>query len=168
MDIINPKLDDIPEISSIYAQSWKKAYKGLINQNYLDSLKYDFWVPLFEKSLKDGGPLKLIAATEKGRIIGALSYQKSQDKEFTGYLEIVSLYIHPEFFNKGYGGTLINSIKSMAEKEKNKGLFLWVMTENKNARAFYEKSGFMPLNDFISFKISGNDITNIRYIYNIN
>ena len=32
-------------ISHIYATSWRRAYRGLIAQDYLDRLPEDYWVP---------------------------------------------------------------------------------------------------------------------------
>ena len=37
------KNDDLLEISGIYERSWKYAYKGIIPQNYLDSIPAGRW-----------------------------------------------------------------------------------------------------------------------------
>ncbi len=36
--------DEIFDISKTLAKSWKWAYKGLVNDDYLSSLKEDNWV----------------------------------------------------------------------------------------------------------------------------
>ena len=43
MDFIirNTTIKDIPAISTIKVKGWQTAYKGLINQGFLDSMKED-------------------------------------------------------------------------------------------------------------------------------
>lgn len=48
MEIRNAVIDDVENISKIYAQSWKTAYKGIIPQSYLDDLKDDFGLKLLK------------------------------------------------------------------------------------------------------------------------
>ena len=43
------KQDTNEQISSIYAQSWKKAYQGVVPQAYLDAIAQDQWVPAIER-----------------------------------------------------------------------------------------------------------------------
>lgn len=42
--IIKASTKDSEIISKLHALSWKTAYKGIVPQEYLDELKYDFWV----------------------------------------------------------------------------------------------------------------------------
>ena len=51
MKIIKAKEKESVEISKIYAQSWKIAYKNDIPKQYLDNLKEDFWVETFNEWL---------------------------------------------------------------------------------------------------------------------
>lgn len=45
---------DADSMSLIHKRAWVKAYKGLIEQSYLDGLKDDRWVQLFEKGFSEG------------------------------------------------------------------------------------------------------------------
>lgn len=53
MEIRKATIDDVKDISRIHALSWKSAYKGIVPQTYLDELKEDFWVPVFEAWIKN-------------------------------------------------------------------------------------------------------------------
>ena len=46
--------EDAGLISHIYASSWRKSYRGLINQDYLDRLPDDDWVPSIRSWLSSG------------------------------------------------------------------------------------------------------------------
>jgi hypothetical protein len=46
--IIKASTKDSEIISKLHALSWKTAYKGIVPQEYLDELKYDFWVDAFQ------------------------------------------------------------------------------------------------------------------------
>ncbi|HEX3025693.1 MAG TPA: GNAT family N-acetyltransferase, partial [Clostridia bacterium] len=47
---------DAPEISRIYAASWRRAYRGMVPQEYLDQLKdkNDHWTGKFCRDLGQG------------------------------------------------------------------------------------------------------------------
>ena len=37
------QIKDILQISLVLAESWKLAYRGIVDDDYLDSLKTDHW-----------------------------------------------------------------------------------------------------------------------------
>ena len=61
--------------------------------------------------------------------------------DYSGFGEVVSLYLLPAYYRKGYGRELLESVRD-ALLEHYEGVYLWVLRENARARAFYEKLGF--------------------------
>ena len=59
-----------------------------------------------------------------------------------------------------------STIKEMVE-DKYKSCFLWVLDENKSARNFYENNGFKCSHDLLHFEIMGKQLTNIRYLLDL-
>jgi GNAT superfamily N-acetyltransferase len=51
------------------------------------------------------------------------------------------LYVHPDHWRKGLGLQLITHARSLSPKR----LWLYTLQINTNARAFYEKNGFKPI-----------------------
>ena len=45
------KTEDIEKISHLLATSWKTAYRGIVDDDYLDSLSYDHWVNFLTTAL---------------------------------------------------------------------------------------------------------------------
>ena len=37
------KTDNIDNVSRVYAQSWKSAYRGIVPQDYLDNISENKW-----------------------------------------------------------------------------------------------------------------------------
>lgn len=164
MEIRNAAIDDIEDISRIHALSWKSAYKGIVPQAYLDELKEDFWVSAFEIWIKDN-VLTAQLIFENGSPVGCVAYGKARDMSLPNWGEIVSIYLLPEYFNKGYGNILLNSALSDLQRFGYQNIYLWVLKENKQARRFYEKNKLHCNKDECSCEIMGKQLTEIRYIY---
>lgn len=154
--------DDRLEISSVYENSWKYAYKDILPQSYLDSLPKGYWAPRI-----DHPDRKSMIIVEQGKIVGTSSFGRSRFPEFAGWGEIMSLYLLPEYIGKGYGKTLLKAVVRELQKQNYKDIFLWVLEENSRARRFYEKFGFSPAKDRLKDNIGGKDVTDIRYIYTV-
>ena len=64
------------EISNIYEQSWKSAYKGIVPQEYLDSIQQGRWAS------KVNNPLWTTLVCElDGKLIGTSSVCRSRFEE---------------------------------------------------------------------------------------
>lgn len=61
-----------------------------------------------------------------------MAYGKARDPSLPDWGEIVSIYLLPEHFGKGYGSVLL---KHAGYEDA----YLWVWKDNKPARLFYEK-----------------------------
>jgi ribosomal protein S18 acetylase RimI-like enzyme len=164
MEIRKATLDDIKDISRIYALSWKTAYKGIVPQTYLDELKEDFWVTAFTGWLKN----KVLTAQlidENGISVGCIAYGESRDKSLPDWGEIVSFYLLPEYFGRGYGKKLLATALLDLKESGYENVYLWVLKENQRARHFYEKNKLQCTQDKCECEIRGRKLTDIRYIY---
>ena len=159
MKIINSTKNLAREISHIYVNSWKAAYKNIISPKYLDDLSIESLTPFFENS-----PYQNFLLQDNGVFVATASIGKARDSKYDGCGEIISIYVLPKYFGKGYGTFLFNH---MVEKLQSMGLskiYLWVLEENRNARQFYEKMGFATNEDKKVVNIGGKDLTEICYL----
>lgn len=154
---------DTPEsVSYIYETSWKCAYKDIIPQSYLDNIEKGKWC----KAIKNPDLCSLILLDHE-KMIGTASYCPSRFMSMSGFGEIVSLYLLPEYCGQGYGKLLLSSAIDGLDKMGYKNVFLWVLEENRNARSFYEKFGFQNSGDCLKDNIGGKELLELRYIYTI-
>lgn len=153
-------------ISRIYTESWKSAYKGMVPDEYLRNIKYDFWIEKFQKWIQDNIlKVKIIYLIDK--VVGAAAYGKSTDEKYLDYAEIRSFYLLPKYFRKGLGTALMKSVIREVCEEGYSKCYLWVLDENKNARAFYEKLGFSCTDDKCYCSIMDKELCHIRYVLDI-
>lgn len=152
--------DDRSEISKVYEESWKFAYKGIVPQSYLDSIPEGRWA-----SKVDSLDRKTLVCVESGKIIGTTSFSKSRFAQFSDWGEIISIYLLPNYMGRGYGKALLEAAVAELKTMDYKNVFLWVLEENSRARKFYEKMGFTLADDCLDDNIGGKNLREIRYIY---
>ncbi len=157
---------DSHEISKIYALSWKTGYRGMIPQDYLDALSEDYWTPKFQKWLSEG-TLRALILSEDGVPSGAIAFGKSREKELASWGEVVSLYLRPEVFRRGFGTLLMEEALRFFRENGYQDCYLWVLRENERAQAFYRSLGFRMTPDTVSYEIAGKQIVDCRYILHL-
>lgn len=160
-------VQDAETISNIYASSWKASYQGIIPKRYLDELQKDFWISHFQNWISNN-ILKAKIIYQNSIAIGCIAYGKSRDETLPKWGEIVSLYVHPDYCRKGYGQKLLDAALVDMRKNSYQNCYLWVLKENKNAQHFYEKNGFRRNQDEYHFEIMAKQLTDIRYVINLN
>ena len=126
--------DDLSKISHIYEESWKYAYKNIIPQTFLDSIPCGNWIP----HLKDP-EMNILVMLDNGKFIGVSTYCRSRFSDFQDFGEIVSIYLLPEYMDKGIGKQLLDKTISELSNLNFKNIFLWVLEENIRARKFTKK-----------------------------
>ena len=156
-------VQDAAAISKIHALSWKSAYRGIVPQNYLDGIQDNLWVGAFQKWITENvftADLLLL----DDEVVGCITYGKSRDDSFSDWGEIVSIYIHPDHYGKGYGQKLMGYALDQLKAGGFKNCFLWVLAANTKARRFYEKSGFVWDGEEGHIEIRGKKLTDLRYV----
>lgn len=164
MEVRKATLDDFQDISRIHALSWKSAYKGIVQQAYLDELKENFWVPAFTDWVKNG-VLTVQEVIDNGNAVGCVAYGRSRDKNKPSWGEIVSIYLLPQYFGKGFGNKLLETALSDLKNAGYENVYLWVLKDNHRARRFYEKNRFHCNNEECVCEIMGEKLTEICYVY---
>lgn len=150
--------DDLFAVSNVYEASWKYAYKGMIPQDYLDSIPKGKWAGSITKA-----GMHALVMIENGCIIGTACICRSRWEDFKNFGEIVSIYFLPEYIGNGYGTQML---KRCIEELKRFGfteLLLWVLEDNIRARLFYEKNGFRFTGEYRNDNIGGKDLREMMY-----
>lgn len=150
--------DDLFAVSRVYEEGWRAAYRGLLPQDYLDSIPAGKWVPYLEQA---GRESLLLLKGEK--IVGTASCCASRMPELAGWGEIVSLYLLPEYWGNSWGKSLLSAAVEQLESMGYRDLFLWVLEGNQRARAFYERMRFRPSGTDVEHEIGGVPVREIQY-----
>ena len=156
--------EDASAISEVFALSWKKAYRGMMSQHYLDHLALDFWEKTLSEELESGA-VGAEVALEEGKVIGCIVYRKSRITALPEYAEIQAVYMHPDKIRKGYGQALLDSVLKTVKGMGYEGCYLWVLLGNNAARSFYEKNGFVGTKDYCKVMLEGQELMDERMDY---
>jgi len=124
-------------------------YKGI---NFSFSDKY---IVEMQKLLDAPNGYQLFARDENGKSIGYIS---GAETIHPGYFTIYELFVDPEQQSKGIGSELTLKIFEHAKKKNLKGVITQTEFENIPAQKFYEKLGFIQVNnpewdDGITYKL---------------
>lgn len=79
-----------------------------------------------------------------GKIVAIASVGDARDRRMSLWQEIMSLYVHPEYKDIKYGGTLLHDLIDILTHKGHVSTFVWVLEEDYDARDFYEKQCFVP------------------------
>lgn len=154
---------DANAMSVIHARSWKKAYQGLISDEFLNGIEETKWVDMLTKGLGDE-TMKAWVATHEDEIVGCVCVGDSLWEGYKGQLEVISIYVLPEYWKFGVGSLLINNVLEYAHVNEYSEIGLWVLEGNTRAVEFYERNGFVDTGNAISFMIGENPTTEKRYV----
>jgi RimJ/RimL family protein N-acetyltransferase len=138
--------DDARAIAEVHVRTWKAAYPGLLPQDYLDALRPEDRLGLWEEALaSEPWPLVLVAEDD-GRVVGFTSVGPTRDEDLhPGVVgEVQTVYLDPEHWGRGAGATIL---EAATDELRNAGFataMLWVLDVNERARGFYEHLGWGP------------------------
>ncbi len=150
------------QASYIYAMSWKIGYKGIIPQSYLDELLLERWADMLGNEHESFWEDYIIS--DNGKFVAVSSICEARDEQYKGWGEIISIYVLPGEFRKGYGSALFSHVSNRLKENGFSKIYLWVLEENQRARKFYEAMSFQANGDSIIQNIGGKDCVEIRYV----
>ncbi len=155
--------DDLHQISCLYAESWRAAYRDILDPEYLAALSDDGWIRHLRADLRKEAMIWL--AFEGQQLVGVSTCQISGENGYQGWGEIISLYLRPTFWRQGIGRQLMQKALASLWELECRDVYLWVLVDNNRARGFYEKMGFQPSSDIRACRIGNCLASKIRYVY---
>ena len=165
--IRDANLEDIPEVAKLHVDSWNNTYKGIIEQDYLDSMKKNLDKRI--KRMKEEFRLrKMIVATINDEIVAfsefILSNEFSKDLDID--CELCGLYVKNEYLKSGIGTQLFDYVRNIFIKNHKKKMGLWCVEENNNAINFYQKKGGV-VTAKKKFTLEGKEYNEIAFEYKL-
>lgn len=141
MIVRNVEKEDLKAVAEIVVNGWKAAYRGIIDDDFLDSLNAN---DAYQRMLKNYQENGFVVAEIDNEVVGFCRYTLENlfSKEYTEIDgEISAIYVKPELKRNGIGKKLFEYVFNEFKKNGNKKIILWCLKENYPSRAFYEKMG---------------------------
>ncbi len=134
---------DESTLALIQTESWKAAFKEIVEPDTLRKCTDINKATSMYKSLleNDKGNGYLLFVDEKPHCLAY--WDAARDEEFSGKAELIAIHSLPGNWHKGYGKQMMDRVLADIAEAGYKEVILWVFTDNKPARAFYESVGFV-------------------------
>ena len=137
-------LNHLVEISEFLVHCWKSTYENVINDEYLSSMRTDYWVDFLYKKFQKKEIDCLIAEID-GEVKGVCVFGNSITGKFPDDGEIISLYVLPEYSGKGMGHQLFTLALSELKEKGFQSSIVCVFNANLKATQFYKNHGFVAM-----------------------
>lgn len=133
---------DAAVIARIHVETWRATYAGLLPDRVLAGMRQEHHRASWKSVLlgKRGRETVLVAEQAKTGVVGFVSAGRARSS-LPGYeAEIYTLYVVPDFQNRGIGMRLLEAVFQRLGQENLHGAMLWVLAKNPS-RFFYEAAG---------------------------
>ena len=162
------KEEDIEQVAKILIDSWRIAYKDIIDETFLQNLCLEEKIEKLKKEYKVK-EYTIARDKEINEIIGVTRFGKRLDEldrfiEYDG--EIYALYVKPELLRKKIGSKLLLYAKERLKEQGSHKMIIWCLKENQPSRKFYESMGGIWLGEKMR-NIGGKDYPLVGYGYEI-
>lgn len=151
--------DDRRAIGQVYVQSWRHAYRGIVPQDFLDSLSNADWLPA-----TDAPGMRSLILLDGNRIVGTSCFCASRDISMPRWGEVAALYLLPTHMGRGLGRALLDGAVEALHQDGLTSIHLWVLENNLAARRFYSRNGFRPSGRVNTIEIGGKALRELQYI----
>jgi GNAT superfamily N-acetyltransferase len=131
---------DAESVAALHADSWRRHYRGAFSDAFLDGDMYaDRLVVWAERLGAPDGRSETVVAEDRGvGIVGFVHTIFEADPSWGALLD--NLHVVYGEKRRGVGSRLL-AASARSALERRTGLYLWVLEQNADARAFYEARG---------------------------
>lgn len=149
MKIREAKISDASVLAKIRVDAWCTTYKGIISDDYLNSLSYTEqekrWINTITNAENDKKSIFVAEDNENG-IVGFSTFGVERDGDSLYKGELYAIYILKEHQNKGIGKLLFNTAVETLNEMNYNSMIIWALEQNINACRFYELMGGIRVN----------------------
>lgn len=141
-------VQDARSISQIKVNGWKTAYKGIVDDEFLNNMSYEenyekVYQRLSDKDSAANVKTYVYEDDDTKEILGFVTfgevYEKEKDYEYDS--ELYAIYVKPEEKGRGIGKELITFVKRYFKNLGYRNMILYCLKDNLPSRGFYERMG---------------------------
>ncbi len=132
---------DAHAIAGLHAGSWQRHYRGAYSDAFLDHDTAGYLLPLWTARLATPDPqARTILAERDGTVVGLAHTLLGQDATWGAFTD--NLHVLHGLKRQGIGTRLLALTgQAVLDWSPASGLYLWVLEQNSDARAFYAARG---------------------------
>ena len=134
--------DDAPAIAKLHVESWQVAYRGMFPDDFLDNEasadRDNVWRERFADPNREKTTITVLAESD-GELMGFAHSIIDEDATYGTLLD--NLHVRRTEHRSGIGTRLMAETAERLATLGRSILYLWVLEENDQARAFYRALG---------------------------
>ncbi len=139
MCIRKAHIEDIEKIAEIYVYNWKKTYKALLPETFLNSITIPAKIHYWREYINKPCHFVFVYTDNSNNIYGFVALK--EEKEIPNCLYLDSLHIKNSCQGKGIGSKLISFALSFSKDNHYSKLSICIVNGNDNAKNLYKKLG---------------------------
>lgn len=157
--------DDAERIAFLHAASWRRTYRGMMPDGFLDGDVVSDRLQVWRDRLSHDRTDRLVfVAEDKSEIVGFICAFGNEDPEWGSYID--NLHVSHEYKGRKLGVSLMARAAGwMERRHPDAGVYLWVMKANGAARQFYERIGASNAGEVDKQDPAGGSAPNCRYVW---
>ncbi len=159
MIIRQAREEDVMQIAEILTEDWQTAYRGIMDDDFLDSLSAEQRYRIEIKRYR-----KYTVAVENDEVLG-YAWNEMTDDEASD-CEIIALYVRYSKRGNGIGRALMRHSMESFRKAGRKSMIIWCLKDNHESRIFYEKMGGSVYKDG-THRWGDREYSMISYLYHL-
>jgi len=133
--------EDAPAIARLHTESWRRHYRGVYSDYYLDGDLNAERLAVWTKRLAQPvGATFTLTARQDDQLVGFVHAQLDADPSWGTLID--NLHVTRELQRMKVGSRLLHgAAKHVMEQRPQQGVYLWVLQTNRSAQAFYLSRG---------------------------
>ena len=156
---------DAPAIARIHVASWRATYPGIVPRTVLERLSIERREAYWRETAANPGELRVWVAEVDGGVVGFASGGPCRDDDLgAGTGELHAIYLDPAMWGRGVGRALFRHAVADLRRRGFDPLVLWVLTDNRRGRRFYERQGWRPEGGARRLDFDGTPVEERRYV----
>jgi GNAT superfamily N-acetyltransferase len=140
MNVRPAQVADADAIARVHVASWRTTYRGLLPDDFLDSLDAKTYAERWSRILAEGSS-RVYVASGGDEVVGFASggRERAGESGFAG--ELYAIYVLQEAQGGGHGRRLVEAVVGGLRELGLPDMIVWVLRDNAGARQFYERLG---------------------------
>lgn len=155
--------NDIKDIAKIYTDSWRRTYKDLLPDSFLEAMTYERSEKKFLSYIHMDKQGAYVAEDGNNEIVGFASFMPYDELEKCLMLD--SLHVLKSMQGKGIGKALIFAAGKYAYNNGYEKMALYVAKGNNKAEEIYMHLGAKSIKEFI-YDLEGIPLHSIAMLWN--
>jgi GNAT superfamily N-acetyltransferase len=159
-------VSDAAAIARVHVASWRETYPGLLPDDYLAAMDVGEHEDRWLRTLQDPYHRSAVLVVEhRGGVAGFASAGRERDGDRRYDGELYAIYLMRSAQGHGLGRALVEASAAALAIRGMTSMVVWVLRENRRARAFYEGLGGVYLRERPLDMGLGVEVPEVSYLW---